>query len=186
MGRSPMSLSSPGVLFKMALLVGGLVILMIVVAVVISSLGPKSSTPGLESIAERQQEIMRVATEAAAQTQNQDAKNFVANVNATVSSSQTNVIKYLSAHGTKLGGKQLNFDKNTQTDTQLTAALSANNYDGAVTQQLTSQLQTYDTLLQTTFSQSSNTALKQMLQADYAGNQLLLQQSKAVEAELGN
>lgn len=169
-------------LMRIALLVGGLVILMIVVAVIISALGPKSSTPGLTAIAERQQEIARIASAANGQTTGQDTANLAANVSASVTSSQQEIIAYLAAHGTKVGVKVLALDKNPQTDTLLTNAANANNYDPALVQVLSQQLATYQNLLQTTFKQTSSKTTKQLLQDCYTSASKLQSQAKALSA----
>ena len=180
------NLTSGNFLMKMGLLVGAVVVVLIIAGILISSLAPKGSVPGLISITQRQQEIIRISTEATTEAQNEDTKNFVADVEATVTTSQTNILGFLTTHGTKVSPKQLALDKDAQTDTQLTAAASANNYDITATEQLAGQLQTYDALLQTTFSQSNSATVKQMLQADYNGSQLLLKQAKNIENELGS
>ncbi|HSX06199.1 MAG TPA: hypothetical protein VLG92_00575 [Candidatus Saccharimonadia bacterium] len=169
-------------LVRIALLLGGLLVLMIVIVATMSALGPKSSTPGLTAIAERQQEIIRIATNASSQTTGQDTANLITNINASVTSSQQQVIAYLVAHGTKLGTKVLALDKNPQTDTLLSNAANANNYDAAVTQTLTQQLITYEGLLQTTFKQTSSKSTKQLLQECYTSASKLLRQAKALPA----
>jgi hypothetical protein len=174
--------SGGALLPRIALLVSSLVILMIIAVVVIAALGPKSSVPGLTAIAERQQEIIRVAASANGQTAGQDTTNLVASINASVTSSQQSVITYLAAHGTKLNAKVLALDKNPQTDTLLTNAANANNYDNVVAQTLAQQLVTYEGLLQTTFKQASNKLTKQLLQDCYTSASKLLVQAKAVSA----
>lgn len=167
-------------LMRIGLLVGGAVVLMIIAAIVISALAPKGSTPGLTAIAQRQQEIIRVATAAATQATGQDTKNFIANTELSVTTSQQQVISYLGSHGTKLGTKQLALDQNAQADTLLTNAATANNYDSAVVQNLTGQLQTYKELLQTTFNQTSSKAAKQLVQNAFTSADKLLAQAKSL------
>jgi hypothetical protein len=182
--RSGGFLSGDAFLMRIGLLVGGLVVLFVVAAVLISSLSPKGVTPGLASIAERQQEIIRVATAATQQTTSQDAKNFVSNVELSMTSSQQGVLSYLTARGTKLSSKVLALDQSSATDSQLATAATANNYDSAVTQNLTEQLQVYESLLQTTYKQSTGPNSKALLQTDYNGAVLLLQQAKTLSTEL--
>jgi len=172
--------SSSPFLVRIGLIVGGAVMLMILAAIVISALAPKGSTPGLTAIAQRQQEIIRIAAAATTQATGQDTKNFVANTELTITSDQQKVITYLGSHGTKLDTKQLALDKNAQADTLLTKAATANNYDSAVTQNLTSQLQMYKELLQKTFNQTSSKAAKQLVQSAFAHSDKLLAQAKAI------
>jgi len=173
-------------LMRIAVLVGGAVVLIIVATLVISALTPKGDKPGLISIAQRQQEIVRVATAAGQQTTSQDAKNFIANVQMSVSSDQYKTLGYLTTHGTKLGGKALALDQSTTTDSQLADAATANNYDSAVTENLSQQLQVYQNLLSSTFSDTNSKTAQALLQGEYNNAGTLIKQAKALEQELGN
>ncbi|HSX05920.1 MAG TPA: hypothetical protein VLF69_05600 [Candidatus Saccharimonadales bacterium] len=165
---------------QIGLLVGGVAVLLIVAAVVISALGPKSSLPGLISLAQRQQEIIRIATISADKTSSSTTKNFVINTELAMLSSQTQILTYLGDHGTKLGTKVLALDQDPKTDLLLTNAAAANNYDSAVTQALTSQLNTYLSLLQTTFKQAASPTTKKLLQNDFSAAHDLLDQAKSL------
>jgi hypothetical protein len=125
------------------LLLGGAVVVLIVVVVIVSALMPKGSVPGLISIAQRQQEIIRIADAATSQAVNQDVLNLAATTDLGVTSSQQQVLTYLVSHKTKPSPLILSRDKSAQTDTTLASAVSTNTYDAAVTQNLISQLQTY-------------------------------------------
>jgi hypothetical protein len=164
----------------LALFGGILVVLAIIVVSVLSSMAPKGSTPGLTLAAQRQQEIIRVATLATIGATGQDTKNFVANVQLSITSSQVQTLNYLQAHGTKLKLKQLSLYKDTQTDTLLTNAANAGNYDKVVVQTLSTQLQTYQDTLQDTEKDTNSTSAKQLLKDDYANAQKLLAQASDI------
>lgn len=180
------ALLNGSLLTRVALLGGALVVIMIVAAVLISSFSPKGPTTGMISIAERQQEMIRVSSNALQNQQivSADAMNFVANVEASVTSSQMQVTGYLSAHGKKLNNKALSLDQSSATDAQLANAATANNFDSAITQNMIDQLQTYESLLQTTFNQTSSIEAKAVLQSSYNSANLLLKQAKALQQEL--
>ena len=178
--------TSKSFLLRIALIVGSAVVLMIIAAFALSAFAPKGATPGLTAIAARQQEIIRIATAATDQTTGQDTANFVANVTASLTSSQQQVINYLAERGTTLGQKTLAADQDSSTDTLLANAASANTYDSAVAQTLTSQLQTYTDLLRTTYHQTSNKQTQALLQTGYSGAALLLTQAKALSADNSN
>jgi hypothetical protein len=161
----------------LALFGGILVVLAIVVVTVLNSMAPKGSTPGLTLAAQRQQEIIRVATLATMGATGQDTKNFVANVQLSISSSQVKTLNYLQSHGTKLKVKQLSLYKDSQTDTLLTNAANAGNYDKVVVQTLSAQLQTYEGTLQDTEKDTTSTSARQLLKDDYANAQKLLAQA---------
>lgn len=160
-------------------IVGIAVIVIIVVVVVFSMFAPKGPTAGLTAIAERQQEIIRIASGATNQATSQDTKNFVANVNVVINSNQSQVLTYLTSHNVKLKDKDLALDKSDQTDTQLANALTINTYDSVVTQNLVDQINTYRGLLQSTYKDTGNAALKQILQTSFSDTNLLLEQAKA-------
>lgn len=166
-------------LVKIGLVVGGLIVLMIIAAIVLSSLGPKSVTPDLIAIAQRQQEIERVSTNAFQQASSEDTQNFVSTVALTITSDQGAVLAYLAGHGTKkVSTSQLALDQNSQTDSLLANAQNAGTYDSAVTSNLSSQLQTYAGLLQKAYKDTSSTSAKQLLQTCYTNAAKLLQQTK--------
>jgi hypothetical protein len=177
------SLAGGSFILRIGLLAGGFIVILIVAAVAITAFTPKGSLPSFISVAQRQQEIIRIATNATQQAQSQDAQNFVANVQASVTSDQQAVITYLSAKGTKLGATQLALDKSTQVDAQLANAATANNFDSAIAQTMTSELQNYQSSLKTTYGQTSSAQAKLMLQKEYNSATLLLKQASALSAE---
>ncbi len=173
-------------LMRIALLLGGALILLIVTIVIASALAPKSSVPDLIAVAQRQQEIDRVSGNANGQATSQDVANFAANVNVSITSSQQQLIAYLAQHRTTLSSKLLAGDQNPKTDAALTNAASANNYDAVLVQNLTQQLKTYEGLLKITFNQTSNNQTKQLMQACFATASKLLQQAKLLPASAIN
>lgn len=156
------------------------IVLLVVLAVGASLFKPKSSTTGLIALAQRQQEIVRVATAGVDQAVSQSTKDFTVNTEASVSSSQAQLVAYLQQHGTKLSDKQLALDQSAETDTLLADAATTNTYDTALVQNLSDQLKTYEGLLQTTFKQTSNPDTKQLLQDEFSSANLLLEQATAV------
>jgi len=169
-----------------ALIGGALVVVMIVVAVIINGAAPKGSVPGLTSAAQRQQEIIRIATEATKTATGQDTLNFAANVEFSIASSQQQTLTYLQEHGTKLKTKQLALNKDLKTDELLTNAQTAGTYDTTVVQTLTAQLQTYEGILQSTNSQTSSKSAKQLLQTSFVSAEKLLEQAKNLSTTASN
>jgi predicted outer membrane protein len=166
---------------KILLLVGGAILLMAVAAIVLSALGPKADSGAtLTAITQRQQEIIRVATTGSTQATGSDTKNFATNVELGVSSNQSQILTYLASKGTKLNAKQLALDKNAQTDKLLADATAASTFDSVITQNLASQLTTYQNSLRSAYKQTSNQKTKQVLQSSYNAAALLLEQAKSV------
>jgi hypothetical protein len=165
---------------SLALLGGGIVIALFIVGMVVSSLAPKGSTPGLTTAAQQQQEIIRVATATTQHAANSDVRNFAVTVQLTISSSQQQTVTYLAAHGTKLNNKVLAAKQSTETDTLLANAATAGNYDSTATQTLTSQLQNYEDGLQSTFKQANSTSSKALLRSNFQTAEKLLAQAKTL------
>lgn len=155
-------------LAKIGLLVGGAIVLMIVAAVLLNALVPnKSGTAELTTIAEQQQELIRVATLGSQQAQGQVTQNFAASVQYGLTSDQNQVINYLASHGKKVNAKTLVLKQNSKTDQLLADAASAGNFDSVLTQTLTDQLNTYQRTLQTTYKAVSGKTVKTLLQNEY-------------------
>jgi hypothetical protein len=169
---------------RIVLLAVGVVALFVIGGILISSLAPKGSVPGLISIAERQQEIIRVSTAATQLATTQDGQNLVNNVEVSVTTSQQRLLAYLAAHGVKVGTGTLGSDYSSQTNATLANAAAANDYDLAVAQNLSLQLQAYKALLQSTFKLASNKQTQLLLQSDYNGANLLLKQANKLITEL--
>ena len=178
--RAGFNPNTSSLLLRVGLVLGGLTVLVLVAVILFSVFSPKGSTPGLTQTAERQQEIVRIATAAALKVSGQDATNFVTNVNVSVTSEQQQVLNYLAGHGVKVDKKTLALYQDPSTDTLLSNALSAGNYDTVAAQTLASQLQTYAALLHTTYSQTSNKQAKQLIQNCYDSTTNLLKQYQAL------
>lgn len=180
-----LSLGNSSFVARIGIILGGLVVLMIVAAILISMFTPKGSTPGLTLAAEQQEEIIRISGLATKQVTGQDASNFVTNVNISIASSQQQIIAYLGDHGVKVPPKTLALDKNSQTDTLLANAASAGNYDSVVAQTLADQLRSYQGLLRTTYQQTSSKQAKQLLQSSFTSASTLLKQYQVLSAAGG-
>ena len=183
--RSSFSLGTGHTFFvRVGLILGGVVVLLIIAGIVISSLAPKGATPGLLSIAERQQEIIRVSTEAAKQATTNDGQNLLTNVELSITSSQQRTLSLLAAHGVKPNQKVLALDQDSATDTELTNAAAAGNYDAVAAQNIVDQLQQYESLLQSTYKLATANNTKSLLRSEFNGTDLLLTQAKNLLAEL--
>jgi hypothetical protein len=180
--RRGLGLSGPGGSKNMIIVLCVAVLLLVVVgATLMSALKPKGNAADLIAIAQRQQEIVRIATEATKQVTTANASNFVTTTELTVTSSQTSLITYLQSHdGIKLKGKTLDLDASTKTDTLLSDAASANNYDTVVVQVLSSELDSYQALLQQTYKLTTSKSGKALLQQTFTATADLQSQAKTL------
>lgn len=145
--KSPLALkvdpgSPKGFLFKIGLIVGGVVIFMIIAAVIVNMLtGDKTNTADITSLAQTQAEIVRVSGKANSGTvTNQSLRNFATNTTLTMTSQQTKTIALLQTKGVKLSTKKLALKKNADIDTQLQAATASNSFDSVFAQIMSKQL----------------------------------------------
>ncbi len=173
---------SKNFLLKIGLLVGGAVLLMVVAGIILSFVLPKGNVQGLIDIANRQQEIIRISGEASTKATSQDTQNFATNVNLSVTSSQQKILAELARNHKKFKPKELALDHDPKTDTLLANAETANTYDTAVAQTLNNQLSIYETLVQSTYKNTSHAATKQTLQQCFTSAHALVTQAKSLPA----
>jgi hypothetical protein len=161
--------------------IGGIAVVLIVAAVVLTSVFAKGESPeSLTSIVQQQQEIVRIATLGEQQSTSDTTKNLAYNIDLSVSTSQSQLVSYLAARGTKLDEKQLVLKQDAKTDTLLANAKATSTYDSALNKVLVAQLQAYLSDLQKAFDTTSSLELKKILKQNYqAGKTLLAQASTA-------
>ena len=165
---------------RLAILVGGLVVLFTVIALVVALLAPKGNAESLRQIAQQQQEILRVANLADNNVTDQNVKNFVANVDASMRTSKIQTLAFLDAHNIKMEPKTLALGRDTKTDVLLQNAAAAGTYDSTAVDTLTTQLETYEALLKSTSKQTSSKQTLKVLQDCFNSVYMLLKQSDSI------
>jgi len=166
-----------GFIVKIALIVGGAIILLIAIMIGSSLLSPDdTNTTGLTSLAQTQNEIIRVATQGAQNGRDQATKNFAVNTNLSVSTQQLRITNYLATKGTKLKSKELGLKESDTTTKQLTQAKATSTFDAAFLQIMQTSLDSYSNDLQKYYESSTSATVKKLLKADYEQTQLLRSQ----------
>jgi hypothetical protein len=82
----------------------------------------------------------------------------------------------LKLNGHTIGTKELNLKVSTAIDNEITGAIAASTYDQTFTQVMQSELTTYEQALSQTFKATSGPKGRALLNNQYSGAQLLLQQ----------
>lgn len=124
----------------------GLVCIFFLVLILVLGLrGKSSNSSGLLDIAARQHEILRVSSLADEDVKDQQIKNLIASVKATLTSEQQETISYL---GVKEKSGSLNKYLDESTDAQLKAAVSNNTIDGTYLTYLKQSLIAYQRVVQ--------------------------------------
>lgn len=157
---------------------GGLFVLFIVFIVIKGVLfsGGGNLEPFV-GIAQQQQELIHLATNADEQdTLSATNKNIALTTQLALTTAQSDLLAYLKTNGKKVGDKTLNLQVSTTIDTQLTDAVTTNTYDQTFQQIMQNKLTVYQQALKQTFPQTKGPKGRALLQKQYTGAGLLLQQ----------
>jgi len=167
-------------LSRLAIGVGGLVVLVILVVVIAGLLGGSSggNLAALTTVAQDQTELTRVANLSTSQTPSQDVANVAINTSLSVSSAKQQLLTYLADNGHNLGVKDLNLKRDTRTDTQLQTAAAASNFDSTFISVLQTQLDAYQRDLKLAYGSTTGPKGKALLSSQYDAAELLLKQLK--------
>lgn len=153
---------------RIGLIAGGLLVLLIIFTIFRSVLGGGSNYTGFITIAQDQQELIHLATNA---SQQQDLstsnKNLAATMQLSLASSQGNLINYLIGNHQKIKTKQLNLKVSKATDDQLTAAAAATTYNQTFQEIIQTKLTAYSKDLQQTYKQSKGKRGHALLSDNY-------------------
>jgi hypothetical protein len=162
---------------KLVLIIGGAIILMVVIVFVINLLfGNKTNVASLLTLAQKQQEIARVAAFGQQGLSDQAIAGAAVNTRLTMITQQQTLITYLSAHKQKINPKNLALKKDTATDKRFTQAKATSTFDIVFAQVLRQQLQEYSDSVKTSYNNSTSQQAKKLLAADYQQTQMLLKQ----------
>ncbi|HTH72616.1 MAG TPA: hypothetical protein VL737_04620 [Candidatus Pristimantibacillus sp.] len=157
-------------------LIGGAVLLMIVIALGINFIfGGKTDMGAILSIAQTEQEIVRVSL-ASKDATDQSVKNAAVNTELTVGSHQQAWLKFLASHRTKTDAKLLALKRDNTTDAKFTAAQQTSTFNSTFANTMRSQLEAYAEQLKSAYDGASNKQERQMLKDQYGHVQLLLKQ----------
>lgn len=166
-----------GFIVKIALIAGGAIVLLIAIMIGVSLLSSDdSNTTELTSLAQTQNEIIRVATQGGSSGRDQVTKNFAVNTNLSVSTQQLKIVNYLATKNIKLKPKELGMKESDTTTKQLTQAKATSTFDAAFLQIMQTSLDSYSNDLQKYYESSTSATVKKLLKADYEQTQLLRSQ----------
>lgn len=161
---------------KLLVIVGGLIVLCIIGVIVAQLLSPKENSRDLYiTLAQEQQEIIRVASQGT-QATSETTRGFAITTQLSIGSDQTALTKYLANRNIKISTKTLVLKQSPATDTLLTNARATNTFDSALTKTLTTDLAAYMADLQKTYKVSSNPEAKKILNDCYTHAATLLKQ----------
>lgn len=160
---------------------GGLLVLVIIFVIIKSLLGGGNSTfTAFVGVAQDQQELIHLSTNAGQQTNITTGNmNFAATAQLSLASSQAALGKYLSTSGHKVSLKTLNLKVSASLDNQLVNAATAATYDQTFQQIAKTKLTAYMNDLQQTYKLTRGKNGRALLNDDYNQAQLLMIQLNA-------
>lgn len=162
---------------KMLFIVGAFVVALILIALVVIMLsGSKGNTAPLLSVAQSQQEIIRVATDGAKNVRGSKLKNFAVTAQVAVASAQRETLAQLKKQGVKPKTKDLALLKKVDTDKALAAALAANTYDTTFTSTMTTELEGYTARLEDAAAVATTKSELALIEKHRTGAELLRKQ----------
>jgi len=173
--KAPLKNSSLPVRILMVL--GGLFLLMIIVAMFMRLLGSSGSLnkSTMLPVAQDQTEIMRLADSGVESSVGQTNKNFAITVKLATSSQRADFLAYLKTNNFAPKDKDLGLRHNASADSQLESAKSSSTFDIAYKSVMQTTLANYQKDLNAAYS-SADTAGKTVLKKDFDAAQLLLTQ----------
>lgn len=174
------SVAAPNKSRALLIALAGGVFLLILVFVVASQLFANKNTtsPLLLGIAQRQQEVIRLATLGKQNVSNESLKGFALTTELSVGTNQTQLLGYLSTHGGQPKPELLGLKKDSASDTLLEKAQATSTYDSAFQTVLANELRAYATDLQSAYKQTSSAKAKQLLKDSYTSAAMLVAEAE--------
>lgn len=116
--------------------------IIIIIAVVIAFLPQDKTAPQWFALAQRQQEIIRVCS-LGSRAKYQPTRNFAITCQTGITTSQRQLLTYMSASKMDYVAKQLGLSANAKTDARLKTADSSSTFDDVFLEITTQQLESY-------------------------------------------
>lgn len=157
--------------------VGGGLAILALITIILSVVfgGAPSNKEELLSLAQQQNELIRVADIGVSKARDAEAKDLAVSSKLTFISDQQPLLTALKAQKVKVSTKQLAATKNTKTDQQLTEAEQANNFDTVFIEILQSELSTYQKALKKAYDNpATGQKLKATLATQYKNASLII------------
>jgi len=172
----PSNASAP---MRVAIVVGGLLVLLILFLIIKGVLSGGGNTDALINVAQDQQEIIHVTTNATGNTQtglSTTNQNFAVTAQASLTSDQQQLITYLANNGHKVKDKTLSLKISADLDQQLQTAATNSTYDSTFKQTMQNLLSDYQQALRTAYQQTTGPKGRALLSDQFNASKLLLQQ----------
>lgn len=163
----------------MLAIIVGLIGAIVLIILISTLLGNNTSAGGLITIAQEQNELIRVSTEATGNASLQGTQNLIANIELSITTEQQDLLAYLKSIGKEPSQSTLALTKNSATDSALTTAQTNGNYDSTFMTIIRGELRAYSIALKQTFASTTNTAQRQLINNDYKAANILIAEANS-------
>ncbi|HUC88382.1 MAG TPA: hypothetical protein VMR95_04550 [Candidatus Binatia bacterium] len=178
-----LNLSNVSFTKRIIIIIGGVFGLIILLVIVSSILGGGSAPTPIIVVAQDQNELVRVATEANGQATLQTTQNLGQEVELSLTSAQQQLLAFLETGGKKIGTSQLTATKDVSTDQELTSATAASDFDTVFAQIMQTELQSYVRNIATAYSTVGPNG-KALLKSEYNSGKVLLTMANSTLSSL--
>lgn len=142
---------------------GGVLLTLIMIVFSLLASSGKGSVETLVSIAQQQNEIVRIAEDGNKKARGATAQNLAITTKLSISSAQKDLLAYAKNQGIKINPDKLAETKDSKTDEQLKSAEQNNRYDETFTKVVTQQLTAYQASLRKAYNETSSQSGKSVL-----------------------
>jgi hypothetical protein len=178
--QRPSPLAGGSSLKRVGIFVGILAVLIIIAAVVASSLsGGTGKFTAITTVLQEQTELKRVATEGETNASQENTQELAYAVALSMASAEQQLTAYLSSNHQKIQPSALVLDHSKTVDAELTAALANSTYDSTFIGIIQNDLASYQRVLQTAYKADPGPKGRQLLSNQYDGATLLIKQSQS-------
>lgn len=161
----------------LAIIVGGAFIFMIILAAILNAFGSKTLSKGdLITLAQTQNELVRVSQSAAATATQQTTRNLAVTIQLSMITEQKKSLDFLAKNGVKVDDKQLALKQNALTDQQLASAKTTSTFDLVFSQLMQTELENYAKDLKQLNGKAANKTESDLTSTFYSQTQLLISQ----------
>ncbi|HJQ07867.1 MAG TPA: hypothetical protein VJ836_00115 [Candidatus Saccharimonadales bacterium] len=167
---------SSSFVMKLLLILGGIAVLMILIAVVVNVVfGSRTNVEDFVQITKTEQELIRVSA-LGKKAGSQSVRNAATNTHFTVTTHQQQWLFFLGQKGRKLKEKELKLSQNVKTDAKLTTAQQTATFDPTFTTVMREHLQSYAAELQDAYTNATDPKARALLAAHHEQAEMLLTQ----------
>ena len=150
--------------------------MMVIMAVAVNIFfGDKTSFGTIISLAQTEQEIVRLST-LSKSSSDQSVINAATNTSLSIKSQEQAWLAFLKSHRQKVDEKVLAIKKDATTDKKLETALATSTFDVIYVQVMRQQLGAYGNQLKAAYKGATSQQQRSIMSSQYDGVQLLLKQ----------